>query len=384
MRKAVLLCFSIVGVLLAGPGRGDARQAVAANLAAYWPMDTFAANATPDASGNGHAAAQATAANQPATTPGLFSGALLFNGTSDYLSAPDAAGLNVGTGNFTVAAWVRPSGTKANRVVNKWNGTIGWIFDINTGAGGAVSAGTVRFKMSDGTAATTVDQSANAGLAVGAWTHVAVVVDRGAKTLKFFANGVQVGSTVATTLTGTLTNTAVLGIGSIPSSLGNYYGGALDEVRLYTSALAPADLMSLVRPAAPTALTATPDPAAVLRTIHLSWTASAGALSYRVYRSTTKGGGYGQIAAGITGTTYDDVGVTPETTYYYVVRAFSLVESTNSNEASALTPTPPPHVDTKAPDHPICGVAAGGAMGSTAGTIALGVLALLLALRKAS
>jgi hypothetical protein len=122
----------------------------------------------------------------------------------------------------------------------------------------------------------------------------------------------------------------------------------------------------------------------VLRTIHLSWTASPGALSYRVYRSTTKGSGYAQIASGITGTTYDDVGVTPETTYYYVVRAFNLAESTNSNEASALTPTPPPHVDTAKPDHPICGVAAGGAIGPAAGVIALAALALVLALRKAS
>jgi hypothetical protein len=387
MRKGGFFFFAfILGVLLAAPGRGHARQAVTTNLAAYWPMDTFASNSTPDASGNGHAATQATAANQPATTPGMFSGALLFNDTSDYLSAPDSAGLNVGTAGFTVAAWVKPSGSTADRVLNKWNGTIGWLFDINTGTGGTASAGTVRLKMSDGT--NTVDQSANAGLAVGAWTHVAAVVDRSAQQLKFYANGVQVGTTVGISgLTGTLTSTAALGIGSIPSSLGNYYGGALDEVRLYTAALTPAQILTLIQPQLPTSLTAVPDADPFAQAIDLSWTASAGSLSYRVYRAAASGGPYTQIASGLTGTTYTDSGLQPETKYYYVVRGFNTVEGGNSNEAFAVVPAIPPHVSSKAPDHPICGIAVGGETGSAAGFIGLAALLLALALtavRKAS
>jgi len=379
MRKRCFSFLAILGVVLMALGRTEARQAVTTNLAAYWPMDTFASNSTPDASGNGHAATQATATLQPTTTPGMFAGALNFDNTDDYLSAPDSAGLNVGTANFTVAAWVKPSGTTQDRVVNKWNGTIGWLMDINTGSGGAASAGFLRLKMSDGT--NTVDYFINASLVVGAWTHVAATIDRGTHELKLYANGTQIGTTQSIApLTGTLTTTAALGIGSIPSSLGNYYGGALDEVRLYTAALTQTQVLTLVQPLPPTGLTATPSTAYNTRQIDLTWTASSGALSYRVYRSTTMGGGYLQIASGLTGTTYSDsTGLNYDTNYYYVVRGLSNVEGNNSNEAMALIPKPPPRTEkVNGGDHRMCGLGSAGEPGAIGFLLGLAALAILL------
>ena len=66
---------------------------------------------------------------------------------------------------------------------------------------------------------------------------------------------------------------------------------------------------------------------------------------YTLYRATTPGGPYSQVALPA-GNSYVDTNVTGGTTYYYVVTAtneFSL-ESPNSNEASAAptTPVPPP------------------------------------------
>jgi fibronectin type 3 domain-containing protein len=88
-------------------------------------------------------------------------------------------------------------------------------------------------------------------------------------------------------------------------------------------------------PAAPTGLTATAGNAQV----SLSWTASSGASSYNVYRSTTSGGPYTRIATGITTTSYTDTTVVNGTTYYYVVTAVNANgESGFSNQASA-TPT---------------------------------------------
>ncbi|MFN2513923.1 MAG: fibronectin type III domain-containing protein [Pyrinomonadaceae bacterium] len=85
-------------------------------------------------------------------------------------------------------------------------------------------------------------------------------------------------------------------------------------------------------PAAPTGLTATAGNAQVA----LSWTASSGATSYNVKRSTTSGGPYTTIAPGVTTTSYTDASVTNGTTYYYVVTAVnSTGESANSNQASA-------------------------------------------------
>jgi fibronectin type 3 domain-containing protein len=73
--------------------------------------------------------------------------------------------------------------------------------------------------------------------------------------------------------------------------------------------------------------------------VSLSWTASTGATSYTVKRSTTSGGAYSNVATGITATSYTNTGLTNGTVYYYVVTALnSAGESGISNQVSA-TPT---------------------------------------------
>ncbi|AUX19721.1 uncharacterized protein SOCEGT47_001730 [Sorangium cellulosum] len=95
---------------------------------------------------------------------------------------------------------------------------------------------------------------------------------------------------------------------------------------------------SVAVPAAPTSLTAT---AASSSAIALSWSASGGATSYSVYRSTTPGftpGGRNRIASGVTSTSYDNAGLAASTTYYYKVTASNAGgESTASSQASATT-----------------------------------------------
>src|SRR6266700_3497948 len=87
----------------------------------------------------------------------------------------------------------------------------------------------------------------------------------------------------------------------------------------------------LTIPAAPTNLTATAGNAQVA----LSWSASSGATSYNVKRSTTSGGPYTTISSPTT-TSYTDTGLTNGTTYYYVVSAVNTAgESANSSQVSA-------------------------------------------------
>src|SRR5208283_2675439 len=84
-------------------------------------------------------------------------------------------------------------------------------------------------------------------------------------------------------------------------------------------------------PATPAGLTATADD----KQANLAWSASTGATSYNVKRSTTHGGPYTQLASP-TITSYADTGLTDGTTYYYVVSAVNATgESANSNEVSA-------------------------------------------------
>ena len=73
----------------------------------------------------------------------------------------------------------------------------------------------------------------------------------------------------------------------------------------------------------------------------LSWTASSGAASYSLYRSTSSGAET-LLKSGLTGTSYTDTGLTNGTTYFYQVAAVnSAGASAASGEASA-TPVVPP------------------------------------------
>jgi len=106
----------------------------------------------------------------------------------------------------------------------------------------------------------------------------------------------------------------------------NSYGQSANSAEVNATPMAPA-----TPPAAPTGLTATAGNAQVT----LAWSASGGATSYHVKRSTTNGSGYTQVSAP-TMTGYLDTGLTNGTIYYYVVSALNVAgESANSSQASA-------------------------------------------------
>lgn len=92
-------------------------------------------------------------------------------------------------------------------------------------------------------------------------------------------------------------------------------------------------------PAAPTSLAATPISSSA---INLGWFPSTGATSYTVYRSTTNGftpSSSNQIATTNQSSFYPDSGLSPSTTYYYVLKAVNGSGSSGpSNQATGITP----------------------------------------------
>ena len=80
-------------------------------------------------------------------------------------------------------------------------------------------------------------------------------------------------------------------------------------------------------------------------TVSLRWTASSssGISGYNVYRSTALTGSYTKVNSSlVSGTNFTDSSVQSGLTYYYVTTAVnsSNVESTYSNQAKAVIPTP--------------------------------------------
>src|SRR5678816_1771512 len=78
-----------------------------------------------------------------------------------------------------------------------------------------------------------------ASLAVNTWSHIAVTYD-GAN-LRLYVNGTQVSSVARTGTIPTSTNPLQLGGDSI---YGQYFAGAMDEVRIYNRALSAAEVVS--------------------------------------------------------------------------------------------------------------------------------------------
>jgi hypothetical protein len=98
---------------------------------------------------------------------------------------------------------------------------------------------------------------------------------------------------------------------------------------------ASATPLSTIPPAAPMGLAATAGDTQV----ELDWddNTEVSLASYSVYRDTTSGGPYTEIASGVTASDYNDTGLTNETSYYYVVTAVDINdnESADSIEVSA-------------------------------------------------
>jgi len=107
-------------------------------------------------------------------------------------------------------------------------------------------------------------------------------------------------------------------------------------------------------PPTPTGVTATAGPTQV----SLSWTASSGATSYNVYRSTSSGGeGTTAYASGITSTSYVNTGLTAGTTYYYKVAAVNSAGTSGQSSEVSATPT---SGGTGSPNTPVLQINAGG------------------------
>jgi hypothetical protein len=103
----------------------------------------------------------------------------------------------------------------------------------------------------------------------------------------------------------------------------------------------------LVNPPPPQAPSNLAAIAASSSSINLTWTASPTAgVTYNIFRSTTSGfapSSSNQIASGVTATSFTDTGLTPATTYFYLVEASNAGGvSPASNQASATTQTGPP------------------------------------------
>ena len=326
---------------------GAAVPQSAADLVGHWPMDAVAANATPSAVG-GNAL---TLVNGAQAGPGNFGAGITLDGTDDHLRTPSTAALNFAAGSFTVLLFARPHGTANARLVNKWDGPAqqGWIMDVHTGAGGAASAGSLRFRIDSNNTANNatdnLDVVVAAGIGSNAWVHLAAVVDRSVPEVRLYVNGAQVGAGTAIPAgLGSVSNAFELGVGVIPSATGaNHFDGDVDDLRLYNRALTLAEIQTVRNGiAGPGQPSASPGPLQIT----VSWPSLAGAAGYTVWFSTSGTGGPFSQAGSTSGTSFTHSGLDPSLTYtYYVTAETTLGGSQPSPTVSSLPGLPPPRTN---------------------------------------
>ena len=197
-----------------------------AGLIAGYAFDEGTGTTASDASGHGFVG---TLTGATWTTAGKYGNALVFNGTSALVTVPNAASLQLTTG-MTLEAWVNPSVVTAawRDVIYKGNDSY-YLEATSTNASLPGAGGTFGASPLYGAAA----------LAANTWTHLAVTYDR--VTLRLYVNGVQVSSLAATGAIETSTDPLQIGGDSI---YGQYFQGAIDEVRVYNRALSPTEIQA--------------------------------------------------------------------------------------------------------------------------------------------
>lgn len=174
--------------------------------------------------------------------PTPFGQGLTLDGNGDSLVVPRTATMDVGTGDFSVAAWIHPRQLRQAGIVclGKYAWTQGWYLDMPD-ARGVLRIETVGPQgQPNGTVA-----SAPGKLRVNAWQHVAAVVRRKPGETRLFINGYPVARGSVGPLN--LDNPKVdLHLGRIQDA--QAFAGELDEVRIYRRALDDGEIQALVEP----------------------------------------------------------------------------------------------------------------------------------------
>ncbi|MBN1506075.1 MAG: discoidin domain-containing protein [Sedimentisphaerales bacterium] len=195
-----------------------------------------------DSSGKGN---HGTASGSPGYMPSMpgYGQAIQFDGLGDYVDVPIGSLLSTLT-NSTFAVWVNsPDGGVWGRVFDFGTDATNYMFlTANAGAGNA------RFAMRT----PSVDEQLVTGSrALGAgWHHLAVVIDATVETqnlasLRLYQDGSLVSSGATTLLPKDLGVTTQNWLGRSQYTADPFYGGLIDELRIYNRALSESQVRYL-------------------------------------------------------------------------------------------------------------------------------------------
>ncbi len=208
------------------------------DLVGYWPLDEESGTSAYDASGKGSTGTLQSSPVWQSASSGLCKtgGCTSLNGSSQYIDIGDKSNLNLTSGG-TISLWVKiPSvwlGSAYPSLAGKGS-SAGW--DTDGWALFAFSDNRIGIGMRNGTL--TMSSSFTNSIK-DQWTHIVGTWD--GSLVKLYQDGVQKTSNTQT-ITPPQTSTSFI-IGRGPASY--YFGGLIDDVRVYNRALATSEIKTL-------------------------------------------------------------------------------------------------------------------------------------------
>jgi VanZ family protein len=209
-------------------------------LEAHWTFDEGTDDRVVDASGSG---LNGTLVNGPTRVAGVSGLALRLNGTNQYVTFGNPSALRL-AGSMTVSAWVNASSFPRDdaAIVSDDRG-FGYQLDTTVDQGPR----TIGFKLSDASGRL-MARYGTTPLETGVWYHVAGVYDAGGRTLDVYLNGHLDNGCLLGTVTDRQTVTGgAVHVGRRASRGAFQFTGAVDEVRIYSRALAAHEIAALVK-----------------------------------------------------------------------------------------------------------------------------------------
>ena len=199
-------------------------------LVAAWSFDAGTGTTAADATGKGHTG---TISGAAWSATGKNGGALSFDGVNDWVTVADANDLDL-TNGMTLSAWVNPTGVGADWQTVVLKETPGFMaYALYADTDSARPSGHVVVGGSD------LDTRGPATVPNNVWTHLAASYD-GAN-LRLYVNGALASTRTAS---GSMSpSTGALRIGG-NGTWGEWFGGLIDNVRIYQRALSAAEIQS--------------------------------------------------------------------------------------------------------------------------------------------
>lgn len=165
-------------------------------------------------------------------------GAIIFDGTDDYLSIPNHTSLNVAGGPFTIESWVKPRNLSARYTIfstRATNAAGGWQLEVGTGNGGTGRVSVTGLN-------TWIFDSVDKVIEAEQWSHIVYTRASNSDTGKIYVNGKEVQSIVTTAYTmANNTDVKLIGAGTLITS---FFPGIIDSTRLYGRVLGANEILS--------------------------------------------------------------------------------------------------------------------------------------------